>query len=124
MLPRGYGKIINMSSTWSASTNPNKSVYCAAKTAISHMTAALATEWASHGVRVTAIAPTAVLTTVTQQTVGENKEFAQQLLSRIPLGRYEVTDDLIGTALFLASGASDFITGQTIFVDGGWNGAR
>jgi NAD(P)-dependent dehydrogenase (short-subunit alcohol dehydrogenase family) len=124
MLARGYGKIINMSSTWSASTNPNKSVYCAAKAAISHMTAALATEWAPRGVRVTAIAPTAVLTTVTQQTIGENKEFAQQLLSRIPLGRYEVTDDLIGTALFLASEASDFITGQTIFVDGGWNGAR
>jgi 2-deoxy-D-gluconate 3-dehydrogenase len=65
-----------------------------------------------------------VLTTTTKRVVAENPERAQRLLARIPLGRYQLTDDLIGTAVFLASEASDFITGQTIFVDGGWNGAR
>ncbi len=119
MLEQGYGKIINLSSTWSFSTDPGKSVYCAAKAAVTHLTSALAVEWAPHGVLVNAIAPTATLTPPTVLGL-ENKERANRLLGRIPMGRFALPDDLVGAALFLASPASDFVTGHTLFVDGGW----
>lgn len=121
MIERAYGKIINMSSTWSASTDTGKSLYGAAKAGVSYLTAALSTEWAPLGVRVNAIAPTTTLSESTKRTLAENPERARTLLSRIMLGRYADPEDLLGAALFLASAASDFITGQTLFVDGGWN---
>lgn len=120
MIDRGYGKIINLSSTWSTSTDMGKSVYGVSKAAVSYLTAALSTEWSPLGVRVNAIAPTATLTENTQRTMQENPERAKRLLARIPLGRFAEPADLVGAALFLASPASDFITGQTLFVDGGW----
>jgi 2-deoxy-D-gluconate 3-dehydrogenase len=121
MIERGYGKIVNLSSTWSASTDMGKSVYGAAKAGVSYLTAALSTEWAQHGVRVNAIAPTTTLSENTKQSLRENPERAKILLGRIMLGRFAEPDDLVGAAIFLAAGASDFITGQTLFVDGGWN---
>jgi NAD(P)-dependent dehydrogenase (short-subunit alcohol dehydrogenase family) len=121
MLERGYGKIINLSSTWSASTDAGKSVYGAAKAGVSYLTAALSTEWAPLGVRVNAIAPTSTLTESTKRTFREDEARAQKLLSRIKLGRFADPSDLVGAAVFLASPASDFVTGQTLFVDGGWN---
>jgi NAD(P)-dependent dehydrogenase (short-subunit alcohol dehydrogenase family) len=120
MLERGYGKIINLSSTWSAATDTGKSAYGAAKAAISHLTAQLSTEWAPLGVRVNAIAPTATLTDFVARTMAASPERANRLLSRIKLGRFAQTSDLLGAAVFLASGASDFVTGQTLFVDGGF----
>jgi len=123
MIERGYGKIINLSSTWSASTDMGKSVYGLAKAAISYLTAAMSTEWAPLGVRVNALAPTTTLSESTRQTLEENPARAERLLSRIKLGRYAEPADLIGSALFLASSASDFITGHTLFVDGGWHAA-
>lgn len=121
MIERKYGKIINMSSTWSASTDDGKAVYGAAKAAISYMTAALSTEWAPLGVRVNALAPTATLSDNTRRNMEENPSRAQRLLSRIKLGRFAEPSDLVGAAIFLASPASDFITGHTLFVDGGWH---
>lgn len=121
MIPRGYGKIINLSSTWSVGTDAGKSVYCAAKAGISHLSAALAVEWAPHGVRVCALAPTTTLTAPTQRGLEANPERAARLLARIPMGRFEQAEDLVGAAIFLASAASDFYTGQTLFVDGGWS---
>ena len=121
MTERGYGKIINLSSTWSASTDMGKSVYGAAKASVSYLTAALSNEWAPLGVRVNAIAPTATLTESTARAFGENQARAQRLLSRIKLGRFAQPSDLVGAAIFLASAASDFITGHTLFVDGGWH---
>jgi NAD(P)-dependent dehydrogenase (short-subunit alcohol dehydrogenase family) len=123
MVDRGYGKIINLSSTWSASTEMGKSVYGLAKAAVSYLTAALSTEWAPLGVRVNALAPTTTLSESTKQTLEQNPARAQALLSRIKLGRYAEPGDLVGAALFLASPASDFITGHTLFVDGGWHAA-
>jgi NAD(P)-dependent dehydrogenase (short-subunit alcohol dehydrogenase family) len=120
MIERGYGKIINLSSAWSAATDAGKSAYGAAKAAISHLTAQLSTEWAPLGVRVNAIAPTATLTDFVARTMAASPERANRLLSRIKLGRFAQTSDLLGTAVFLASGASDFVTGQTLFVDGGF----
>jgi NAD(P)-dependent dehydrogenase (short-subunit alcohol dehydrogenase family) len=121
MIDRGYGKIINLSSTWSASTDMGKSVYGLAKAGVSYLTAALSTEWAPFGVRVNAIAPTATLTESTSRSMRENKARAERLRSRIKLGRFAEPSDLVGAAVFLASPASDFITGHTLFVDGGWH---
>lgn len=121
MIERGYGKIINLSSTWSASTDIGKSVYGAAKAGVSYLTAALSTEWAPLGVRVNAIAPTSTLTESTARSFRENEARAHSLLSKIKLGRFAEPSDLVGAAIFLASPASDFVTGHTLFVDGGWH---
>lgn len=120
MLQRGYGKIINLSSTWSTATDVGKSVYCAAKAAVSQLTAALSTEWAPRGIRVNALAPTTTATDFVQNAMSANPARFEQLKSRIKLGRFAQPSDLLGTAIFLASGASDFVTGQTLFVDGGF----
>jgi 2-deoxy-D-gluconate 3-dehydrogenase len=124
MVERGYGKIINLSSTWSVSTDAGKSVYGIAKAGVSYLTAALSTEWAPLGVRVNAIAPTSTLTESTSRSFRENEARAQKLLGRIRLGRFAEPSDLVGAAVFLASPASDFITGHTLFVDGGWQAGR
>jgi len=123
MIERGYGKIINLSSTWSVSTDAGKSVYGAAKAGVSYLTAALSTEWASLGVRVNAIAPTSTLTESTSRSFREDEARAQRLLTRIKLGRFAEPSDLVGAVVFLASPASDFVTGHTLFVDGGWHAA-
>jgi len=122
MIDRGYGKIVNLSSTWSASTDVGKSVYGLAKAAVSHLTASLSTEWAPSGVRVNAIAPTATLTDNTKRNFEQSPDRADRLLRRIKLGRFAEPADLLGAAIFLASPASDFVTGHTLFVDGGWHG--
>jgi 2-dehydro-3-deoxy-D-gluconate 5-dehydrogenase len=121
MIARKYGKIINLSSTWAVSTDQGKSVYGIAKAAVSHMTAALSTEWAPLGVRVNAIAPTTTLTENTSRIMQENEARANRLRDRIVVGRFAEPSDLVGAALFLASPASDFVTGHTLFVDGGWH---
>ena len=123
MIERGYRKIINLSSTWSTSTDMGKSVYGIAKAGVSYLTAALSTEWAPLGVRVNAIAPTSTLTESTSRAFRENEARAQKLLSRIILGRFAEPADLVGAAIFLASPASDFVSGHTLYVDGGWNAA-
>ena len=123
MIDRGYGKIINLSSTWSVSTDVGKSAYGIAKAGVSYLTAALSTEWAPLGVRVNAIAPTSTLTESTSRSFRENEARAQRLRSRIKLGRFAEPSDMVGAAVFLASPASDFVTGHTLFVDGGWHAA-
>jgi 2-deoxy-D-gluconate 3-dehydrogenase len=120
MLERGYGKIINMSSTWAVRSEPGKSVYCAAKAAISQLTAALSTEWAPRGVRVNALAPATTMTDAGRGRMDADPARAALLKSRIRLGRFAEPSDLLGAAVFLASAASDFVTGQTLFVDGGF----
>jgi 2-deoxy-D-gluconate 3-dehydrogenase len=123
MIDRKYGKIINLSSTWSLSTDAGKSVYGAAKASVSYLTAALSTEWAPSGVRVNAIAPCATLSDNTRAHMQQNPARTERLLSKIKLGRFPEPADLVGAAVFLGSPASDFITGQTLFVDGGWRAA-
>ncbi|MEW6673636.1 MAG: glucose 1-dehydrogenase [Thermodesulfobacteriota bacterium] len=118
MKEHGYGKIINLSSTFSRSIIPGRSVYAAVKAGVSHLTEALAMEWAPCGIRVNALAPTAVLTPSRAQLL--QGEVLKKILSRIPLGRLATPDDLINTSIYLASPASDFVTGHTLFVDGGW----
>ncbi|SLN42367.1 SDR family NAD(P)-dependent oxidoreductase [Oceanibacterium hippocampi] len=120
MADDGYGKIINLSSTWATTVGVGRSVYCAAKAGVSHLTAALATEWAPHGIRVNALAPTATLTPTIEQRLKEHPEREAYLRDRIPLGRLALPEDIAGGAVFLASPASDFVTGHTLDIDGGW----
>jgi NAD(P)-dependent dehydrogenase (short-subunit alcohol dehydrogenase family) len=120
MIERGYGKIINMSSTWSVATQSGKSVYCAAKAAISHLTAALSTEWAPLGVRVNALAPGTTMTDSANERALKDPARFEEMRSRVKLGRFADPSDLVGAAIYLASAASDFVTGQTLFVDGGF----
>lgn len=122
MIEQGYGKIINLSSTYAYGVAPDKSVYAIAKAAVSHLTRALAVEWAPHGVRVNALAPTLTATPTREQVIAD-EERLEAILARIPLGRYASPADLVGSALFLASEASDFVTGHTLSVDGGWTAA-
>jgi 2-deoxy-D-gluconate 3-dehydrogenase len=118
MRRQGYGKIINLSSTFSRSIVKGRSVYAGIKAGVSHLTEALALEWAPDGIRVNALAPTAVLTPSRKATL--KGEVLERILSRIPLGRLAAPEDLVSAAIYLASAASDFVTGHTLFVDGGW----
>jgi 2-deoxy-D-gluconate 3-dehydrogenase len=118
MRGRGYGKIINLSSTFSRSIIKGRSVYAGVKAGVSHLTEALALEWAADGIRVNALAPTAVLTPSRAEIL--KGELLEGVLARIPLGRLATPEDLVGASVYLSSAASDFVTGHTLFVDGGW----
>lgn len=119
MIERGYGKIINLGSAWGVTSDAGKVPYCTAKAGIAHMTHAFATEWGRHGVRVNTLAPTATMTDFTRGTMTARPDRAERIVSRIKLGRFAEIDDLVGAALFLASEASDFVTGHTLYIDGG-----
>jgi 2-deoxy-D-gluconate 3-dehydrogenase len=124
MSAQSYGKIVNLSSTWAATVAPGRSVYCAAKAGLSHLTAALAVEWAPLGLRVNAIAPTATRTPRVADRFAADPARELYLRDRIPLGRLALPEDITGAALFLASPVSDFVTGHTLYVDGGWRAAK
>jgi NAD(P)-dependent dehydrogenase (short-subunit alcohol dehydrogenase family) len=120
MIERGYGKIINLSSTWSKTSGRGKSAYSSSKAAVSQLTVNLSTEWLPEGIRVNAIAPTATKTPFTAVTMAADPARFEGIRKRIMMGRFVETSDLLGAAVFLASEASDFISGQTLFVDGGF----
>lgn len=119
MIQQRRGKIINVSSVRSEYALPRNYLgYCASKAAVNMITKQLACEWAKFNVLVNAIAPTIIETPLTAHLFKDPK-FAESLKARIPLGRWGQPTDLVGCAIFLASDASNFITGQIIFVDGG-----
>ncbi len=119
MIDQRKGKIINMSSVRGRYGLPaNYTAYCASKGAVDTLTRTLACEWAKYNVLVNAIAPTIVETELTRPALSD-PNFAQTMKARIPLGRWAMPDDIVGLTVFLASRASDFITGQVIYVDGG-----
>ncbi|MCK5738640.1 glucose 1-dehydrogenase [bacterium] len=113
------GKIINIASLLSEAARPTIPAYTASKGAIKQLTQALAVEWAPNHINVNGIGPGYFSTEMTQPLV-ENTEFNNWVLQKTPQRRWGKPEDLVGTAVFLASSASDFITGQTIYVDGGW----
>jgi gluconate 5-dehydrogenase len=113
------GKIINLSSVREVrGYTGGNAAYCATKGAVGMITKTLALELAPHNIYVNAIGPSLIITKGTIH-IQQNPELAKKYSSLIPLGRLGVPKDLVGAAVFLASEASDFITGQTIFVDGG-----
>ncbi len=119
MIQQGGGKIINIASLTSFIGIPDISIYGASKGGIVSLTKAFAIEWARYRINVNAIAPGYFKTELTS-ALFRDKEKLSWLLSRIPVGRTGVSEDLSGTLLFLASYASDYVTGQIIAVDGGW----
>ena len=118
MIARGAGKVVNISSINTRAPLRGVSVYAMAKAALDHMTRAMAAEWAPHHVQVNALAPGFVLTDLTRP-LWDNTTMREWVLANTPAGRAGQPTDMVGTALFLASPASDWVTGQVIYVDGG-----
>lgn len=123
MISRGYGKIINISSIAAQSVIPTQVTYCAAyhaaKGGVNQLTKVMAVEWAQNGVRVNAIGPTYFETEMVKKVLTD-KERVKVINDHTPMGRMGKLDELEGTVIFLAAPASDFITAQVIYVDGGW----
>ena len=113
------GKIINVASMLSYQGGIRVPAYTASKSAILGLTRALANEWAAYNIQVNAIAPGYMATNNTTQLRGDEKR-SEEILDRIPAGRWGTPADMQGTVVFLASHASDYVNGFTIAVDGGW----
>ena len=118
MVERRSGNIINMASTGAMKAREKMGAYCIAKAGVVMLTRVLALELASYNIRVNAIAPSIVKTRFSQP-LWSAPETLKQVEAEIPLGRLAEVGDIIGSALFLASNASSYITGHTIIVDGG-----
>lgn len=119
MLERGRGSVINLCSLTSYVGVPTAAPYGSSKSGLLGMTRALSAEWAGRGVRVNAIAPGYFRTEMTE-VFYENEAWAEAMLDKIPQRRFGTGEDLIGAAVFLASDASAYITGQSIGIDGGY----
>lgn len=113
------GSLIHIGSQMGHVGGPSRSLYCTSKWALEGMNKAFALDLASHGIRSNTIAPTFIETPMTKPFF-ENAEFKASVLAKIKLGRLGNVEDLMGTALFLASDASALVTGASIVVDGGW----
>ncbi|NJM35810.1 MAG: SDR family oxidoreductase [Rhodomicrobium sp.] len=118
MLAQGHGRIVTIASVSSAVANPAYAAYAASKAGVAHLTRVLAVEWARHGVTVNAIGPS-VIPTPLSQPILNNDTARSAALARIPAGRFGTPDDLTGATVFLLSAAGAFVTGQTLYVDGG-----
>ena len=119
MLERGYGKVINISSILGTVALENQVAYASSKGGVNQMTKVMAVEWAKEGVRVNAIGPTYFETELVAPIRNDPERF-NFINERTPMGRWGYLPELEGIVIFLASPASDFITGQTIYIDGGW----
>ena len=118
MVARGRGKIVNVASVQSDLARPGIGAYTAAKGGVRNLTRAMAAEWAGSGVGVNALAPGYLATEMTRALV-DDEEFSAWVVGRTPAARWGTTADLVGPLVWLASPASDFVSGQTIYVDGG-----
>ena len=117
MADAGYGKIVNISSSTVFLGRPNYLHYVTSKAALIGFTRALANEVGPKGIRVNAITPGSTKTEIPRETITDEQR--KVMAAQTALGRVQTADDLVGTVVFLSSPASDFITGQTINVDGG-----
>jgi NAD(P)-dependent dehydrogenase (short-subunit alcohol dehydrogenase family) len=119
MVSRGYGRIINIASLGSFVSLFEVSAYSASKAAVASLTRSLAIEWAKMGVNVNAIAPGVFKTALNQKLLDETPR-GQEFLTRTPMGRFGKVEELAGAAVFLASEAASFVTGEVLVVDGGF----
>jgi len=118
MIEKKSGKIINLSSVRGIrATDGGNEGYAATKGAVDMITRTLAVEWAPYGINVNAIAPSLVMTETIKKAI--KPERLQQLLAQQLMGRFSELDDIVGACIFLASPASDFVTGQILYIDGG-----
>ena len=118
MIPRGKGKIINICSVQSQLGRPTIAPYTATKGAVTMFTKGMCADWAKYGIQANGLAPGYFATEMNKALV-ENEEFSAWLCKRTPAGRWGQVEELNGAAIFLASDASNFINGQTLYVDGG-----
>ncbi len=119
MIARRQGKIINISSNIVQVLQPLRGAYAVTKAAVSHLTRVMALEWAPYHVNVNAIAPSPTITDINRKYFEEHPDDLKLRMQSIPMGRLGDPQDYVGMAICLASRASDFVTGQTVFVDGG-----
>jgi NAD(P)-dependent dehydrogenase (short-subunit alcohol dehydrogenase family) len=122
MIPQRYGKIINTASMSGSVVNrpQSQASYNASKAGVVHLTKSLAAEWAPHGIRVNSISPGYILTALVNKipAVAQHLPFWTDLT---PVGRLGQVEDLQGAVVFLASDASDFMTGHDLVIDGGYS---
>lgn len=118
MIGRGAGKIINIASVQTALARPGIAPYTATKGAVGNLTKGMATDWAQHGLQCNAIAPGYFDTPLNAALVAD-ADFSAWLEKRTPAGRWGNVEELVGAAIFLASDASSFVNGHTLYVDGG-----
>ena len=116
----GQGKVINIGSMYSLFGSPRSIAYAASKGGVVQLTKSLATAWAQHGINVNAILPGWIETDMTAP-INDQPDMMQQIVSRTPFGRMGRIDEMAGAAVFLASPASDFVTGVSLPVDGGYS---
>src|SRR5258708_6808804 len=122
MLHQGSGKIINIASMYgiSASSYVSQASYVTSKAGVLGLTRELAVEWAPRGVQVVALAPGFFRSDQTIWAFEQNKELGEKLLAKVPMGRMGKLEELEGTIVYLASSASDYMTGQALVLDGGF----
>jgi NAD(P)-dependent dehydrogenase (short-subunit alcohol dehydrogenase family) len=118
MLARGYGRILSIGSVSSLLGHPYHAPYAASKGGVAIMTKSFATEWAPRGVTVNAIGPTYTETNLTKGIISDQAT-RDRVTAAVPMGRLGTPEDLVGAAVFLCSDAAGFVTGQTLYVDGG-----
>ena len=119
MIEKRYGRIINIASLSSFVALYEVAAYAASKAAVASLTKSLAIEWAKHGVNVNAIAPGVFRTALNQKLLDETPR-GQEFKLRTPMGRFGKVEELAGAAVYLASEAASFVTGEIIVVDGGF----
>lgn len=118
MIPRKYGRIVNIGSVTCVFGYAGLSPYCASRGGVKQLTMSLADDWGVHGITVNCLAP-GWFKTSQNKVLYENQEWVEYLCDRIPLKRPGQPQDLDGAVVFLASDASEYITGQTLLIDGG-----
>ncbi|MCL5736579.1 MAG: glucose 1-dehydrogenase [Actinobacteria bacterium] len=120
MIAQRSGKIINIASMLGLVADRQILPYCVAKGGVIQMTRALALEWAKHNIQVNALCPGYVMTAMNEQAMKDNERIRAHILDSTPMRRLATIDELTGAVAFLASDASNYMTGQTLVIDGGW----
>jgi NAD(P)-dependent dehydrogenase (short-subunit alcohol dehydrogenase family) len=119
-MPESGGALIFITSTNAEAAFPRRAAYCAAKAGVAMLTKVLAIEWAEKGIRVNAVGPAYVATEMTQRNIAAGNVDEAQIKARIPLGRLAKPADVADAVSFLLSDKAAFITGHSLYVDGGW----